>query len=159
MNEYANTPRALDWDDEISNETGSFLLLEEGDYNFTVTAFERSRFPGSAKIPPCNKATLTLEVAADGGTATVKYDLILFSTMQWKTAEFLRAIGQMKPEDTAVRPRWNEMAGAKGRARFITRTYTKKNGGEGKANDVERFYDYDPAFFQTSVSSWSNTGF
>ena len=48
MSDYTNTPRELGWDDEITSDSGGFLLLEEGDYDFTVTAFERGRFPGSA---------------------------------------------------------------------------------------------------------------
>ena len=56
---------ALDWDCEITSEGGEFTLLPDGDYPFTVTKFERQRFDGSAKLPPCNKAELTLSV--DGG--------------------------------------------------------------------------------------------
>lgn len=52
----------LDWNDSIENDGQEFIVLPEGDYNFTVTDFERGRFPGSAKIPACNKASLTLRV-------------------------------------------------------------------------------------------------
>ena len=142
MSDYTNTPRELGWDDEITSDSGGFLLLEEGDYDFTVTAFERGRFPGSAKIPPCGKAILTLSVDTPEGQASVKYDLILYSTLEWKLSEFFRAIGQKKVGHP-LRPRWNEVVGARGRARFKTRTYTKKDGAEGKANDVVRFYDFD----------------
>lgn len=154
MSEYAGTPHELGWDDEISNDTG-FVLLEEGDYEFTVTAFERARFPGSAKIPPCNKAVLTLAVESGQGTANVKYDLILYSTLEWKMSEFFRAIGQKK-QGEPLRPRWNELVGSRGRARFKVRTYTKKDGSEGRANDVEKFYDYDPAAM--SGGSWTDAG-
>ena len=46
----------LDWDDAIENDGQEFIVLPEGDYNFTVTDFERGRFPGGQKIPVCNKA-------------------------------------------------------------------------------------------------------
>lgn len=157
MSDWTNSPHELDWDDEITSDSGSFLLLEEGDYNFTVTAFERGRWKGSEKIPPCNMATLTLSVETSGGTAQVKYDLQLYSTMEWKISAFFRSIGQKKHGEP-LRPRWNEVVGAKGRARFYTRTYTKRNGGgEGQANDVDRFYDYDPAFFVEAnpSASWA----
>ena len=52
----------MDWNDAIENDGQEFVTLEEGDYNFTVTGFERGRFPGSVKIPPCNKAAITIAV-------------------------------------------------------------------------------------------------
>ena len=60
MSEYQNDAHEIGWGDQIVADGGEFLLLDEGDYDFTVTAFERGRFPGSAKIPACNKAVLTL---------------------------------------------------------------------------------------------------
>lgn len=155
MSDYPNAPHELGWDDEITNDS-SYVLLDEGDYQFTVTAFERARFPGSAKIQPCNKAVLTLSVEGPGGPVPVKYDLILYSTMEWKLSEFFRAIGQKKHGEP-LRPRWNELVGSRGRGHFKPRTYTKKDGSEGKANDVEKFYDYDPAAMATG-GSWTDAG-
>ena len=148
MDNYTqNTGHEIGWEDEISQDGGQFILLEEGDYNFTVTGFERGRFPGSAKIPACNKASLTLSVDTPEGGASVKYDLILWSSLEWKISEFFRAIGQKKSGEAFI-PKWNSVVGSHGRARFKPRTYEKKDGTKGEANDVDRFYDYDPAFFQ-----------
>ena len=33
MSDYTNTPRELGWDDEITSDSGGFLLLEEGDFS------------------------------------------------------------------------------------------------------------------------------
>ena len=49
------------WDDEIEKDGGDFVLLPEGDYNFTVAKFERGRFAGSEKMPACNQAKLELD--------------------------------------------------------------------------------------------------
>ena len=57
-----NTDRALSWDDEFTNEQQEFVLLPEGDYAFEVTGMERARFEGSAKLPPCSMAKLTLKI-------------------------------------------------------------------------------------------------
>ena len=145
MNDYSSAPHELGWDDEITNDSGAFLLLEEGDYDFTVTAFERGRFqPGpNSKTPPCKKAILTLSVDTPAGTANIKYDLILYSTMEWKISEFFRSIGQKKHGEP-LRPRWNEVVGSRGRAHFKPRAYQdKKTGEDRQANDVAKFYDFD----------------
>lgn len=60
MADYINNNAGMDWDDAIENDGQEFIILPEGDYNFTVTDFERGRFPGSAKMSACNKATLSL---------------------------------------------------------------------------------------------------
>ncbi|MBR4442090.1 MAG: hypothetical protein IKS52_02310, partial [Clostridia bacterium] len=67
----------MDWNDTIENDGQEFVVLPEGDYTFTVTNFERGRFPGSSKIPACNKATLTIAIDNDLGAATARFDLIL----------------------------------------------------------------------------------
>jgi len=149
MSEYTSAPHELGWDDEITSDSGGFVLLEEGDYDFTVTAFERGRFPGSQKLPACSKATLTLAVETAAGTASIRHDLILYSTLEWKISEFFRAIGQKKHGEP-LRPRWGEVVGSRGRAHFKPRTYTKKDGTEGKANDVDRFYDFDEEAARTA---------
>ena len=59
MNDRNTTDRALDWDDEVSNEQPEFVLLPEGEYAFEVTELERARYEGSAKLPPCKMAKLT----------------------------------------------------------------------------------------------------
>ena len=139
MSEYQNDAHEIGWGDQIVADGGEFLLLDEGDYDFTVTAFERGRFPGSAKIPACNKAVLTLTVQTQKGEANTKYDLILWSSLEWKISEFFRSIGQKKSGEAFV-PRWNEVVGSKGRAHFKPRKYLK-NGEERQVNDISKFYD------------------
>lgn len=34
--------RELNWDDEIEKDGNEFVLLPEGDYDFTVESFERA---------------------------------------------------------------------------------------------------------------------
>lgn len=132
----------LDWDDTIENDGTEFVVLEPGDYEFEVVDFERGRFPGGPKVPACNKATITLQVKTPEGIARVRTDLLLYRTLEWKISSFFRAIGQKKHGERLVMD-WNNVIGLRGRARFKVREY-QKDGEIRQANDVERFYDYDP---------------
>lgn len=142
MNEYENME--IGWDDEISNDGSGFILLPEGDYDFTVTKFERDRYPGSAKIPPCPKAVLVLNVSTPEGEANIKYDLIMSRVVEWKLSEFFRGIGQKKHGE-AFTPNWNAVVGETGRCHVTIREYTNKQGDVRKTNDVSKFYDKQPA--------------
>ena len=151
----------MGWDDVIENDGQEFVVLPEGDYTFTVSNFERGRFPGSAKIPPCNKATLTLNIDNDQGVATARVDLILYRTLEWKIASFFRCIGQKKHGEKAVMD-WNKVTGSRGRAHFRPREY-QKDGQTRQVNDVDKFLDWDPSVAMTPVKDadlpWGNGGF
>ena len=132
----------MDWNDTIQDDGQEYVTLPEGDYFFTVSEFERGHFPGSPKIPACNKATLTLDIENDRGIATAKVDLILYRTLEWKIASFFRSIGQKKHGEKVVMD-WNKVVGARGKAHIKPRSYTGKNGEERQANNVESFIDCD----------------
>ena len=144
----------MGWDDVLENDGQEFVILEEGDYNFTVTGFERGRFPGGAKVPACNKASLTLQVNTDEGIAVVKTDLLLYRSLEWRLSAFFRCIGQKKHGERLVMD-WNRVIGSQGRAHFKPRTYTDRDGNERQANDVDRFYDWDEKYFPVT-GEWTN---
>ena len=137
-----NKNLCMDWGDSIENEGQELITLEEGDYFFKVTGFERARFVGSTKIPPCNKATLTLEVRTDKGIAIAKTDLILYRTLEWKLCQFFRCIGQKKHGEKLTMD-WNAVLGSYGKAHFKPRSYENNYGETKQANDVDKFLDYD----------------
>ena len=62
----AEEVKVFDWDDEIQEdgEQKTFVTLEEGDYEFEVTKFERGHYTpsASAKTPACNQANMTLKI-------------------------------------------------------------------------------------------------
>lgn len=125
----------MDWGDVIESDGQEHKVLPEGDYDFTITKFERGRFPGSPKIPPCNKAILTLNVNG----VTIKTDLILYKTLEWKLAAFFRSIGQKKHGEKLTMD-WNKVEGANGRARISIRKY-ERGGQTYEINDVAEWLD------------------
>ena len=141
-----NKDMLMDWNDSIETDGQEYVLLPEGDYNFTVTHFERGRFSGGPKVPACNKATITVQVEAKEGTTSVKFDLILYRTLEWRISAFFRSIGQKKHGEK-ISMNWNTVIGSKGRAHFKQRTYVNQSGEEKTVNDLDRFIDYNEDFF------------
>lgn len=137
----------LDWNDSIETDGNEFVLLPEGDYNFLVTGFERGRFPGGPKVPACNKAMITVQVTTAEGIATVKFDLLLYRSLEWRISAFFRCIGQKKHGEKLTMD-WNKVMGSIGRAHFKQRTYTNQYGEEKTVNELDRFIDYNQDFFK-----------
>lgn len=142
QNQNQNYEGALSWDSTIEKES-SFVLLEPGEYNFTVKNMTRGQYtPGpSAKITePCPMAELELDVTdSKGQTATVKENLILHTSLEWKISQFFISIGQKVKGEPFV-PNWGAVIGTSGRGEFDTRKYTA-NGEEREANQVKNFLE------------------
>lgn len=133
----------LDWNSEIENEGQEFILAPAGDYDFVVTGFERARHNGSDKIPPCNKAVLSIQVETPKGPATIRHNLLLHSKCEWKLCEFFTSIGQRK-KGQRVTMNWNAVTGARGRCKVSVRKFTSKTTGkEMETNDIDKFYEPD----------------
>jgi hypothetical protein len=156
----ANTiDREFGWDDVIENDGADFILLPEGDYNFTVTSFERARHNGSGKIPPCNKAVLYIRIDAPEGTVTIKENLMLHSKMEWKLCEFFTAIGH-RAKGEKLRMNWNAVAGAKGRCRVYINEWSGDDGNIHKNNKISRFYEPEQTPpQQPSQQKWTQGSF
>lgn len=133
----------MGWDDVIEDDGNGFILLEEGDYDFTVSGFERGRHNGSAKIPACNKAIITLSIDSPQGVAEIKENLILYKTMEWKISAFFRSLG-LKKHGERLTMDWDHVLGAAGRAHIVQREYIGNDGTNKKANNVGYFIDYMP---------------
>lgn len=137
--------RELGWDDEIEKDSGEFILLPEGDYNFTITKFERGRFNGSDKMPACNQAKLELTIhSPEYGDVTVFHTLFLHTKTEGLLSNFFAGIGQKKKGERA-RMNWNAVVGSRGKCEIKQNHYTTK-GEERVNNKVHKFYDYEEAF-------------
>ena len=132
----------LGWDDEIEESGPSFALLPAGDYNFTVTKFERGRHQGSEKLPACNMAILTLEIdGGEHGSTIVTNRLFLHSKTEGFLSNFFEAIGH-KNEGERVKMNWNAVHGAKGRCTLEINKFMSK-GEERQNNQVKTFLPYE----------------
>lgn len=137
-----NYEGALSWDSTIEKES-NFILLEPGEYTFTVKNMTRGQYtPGSqAKITEaCPMAELELDVIdSTGQSATVKENLILHTSLEWKISQFFISIGQ-KVKGQPFVPNWGTVIGTTGRGEFGVRKYTYQ-GEEREANQVKNFLE------------------
>lgn len=134
--------RELSWDDEIEKDGGEFPLLPEGDYDFTVKSFQRGRHNGSEKIPPCNKAELTITIWGKNESVNVKHNLFLHSKVEGMLSAFFTAIGQKKHGEK-LKMNWNTVVGARGKCHVYVDEYTGKNGTKYTSNKIKKFYAPD----------------
>lgn len=141
MNNYENNGYELGWDAEIEKEGYEFIVAEPGDYEFTITGFERGRFQGSAKMPACNQAKLTIRLTIPGSDdiCEVRHNLFLHTKSEWKLCEFFTAIGQ-RQSGQRIAMNWNAVTGATGRCKVGKRSFESKDGKMLWTNDIEKFY-------------------
>ncbi|MDK8193749.1 hypothetical protein QP794_27065 [Paenibacillus sp. UMB7766-LJ446] len=135
--------REFGWDDEIVNEGGTgFTLLPPGDYNFTVSKFERGRFAGSEKMPACNQAKMEIIVhSPEHGDVTLSHNLLLHSKTEGFLSNFFAGVG-LKKKGEPLKMNWPATLGRKGRLKIEIRNYTSK-GEQRSANEIKTFYPYD----------------
>lgn len=135
--------RELNWDDEIEKEGGEFIVLQEGDYPFTVTKFERARFAGSEKMPACHQAKLELTIhSPDQGDVIIYHNLFLHTKTERLLSIFFAGIGQKKKGEK-LKMNWNTVVGSKGRLKLEIHRFVGKDGQERTNNQVKTFYPYE----------------
>ena len=140
--------REIGWDDTITQDAEEFHLVPAGDYQFIVEKFERGRFAGSSKMPPCNMAKLTIKLFDNVGNITViNHNLMLHTKTEWKLSEFFTAIGQKK-RGQPLRPDWNRVVGSSGICKVIVKNY---NGND--YNNIDKFYSAEE---QQTVPTYSS---
>ncbi|SEU32510.1 hypothetical protein [Paenibacillus sp. NFR01] len=138
-----NTERELGWEDTIQKDGGEFTLLPAGDYNFTITKFERGRFAGSDKMPACNEAKLELSVhSPEHGDVVVIHRLFLHTKTEGLLSNFFAGIGQ-KRKGEPLRMNWNAVVGARGRLKLEVNKFKGRDGEDKTNNQVKSFYPAD----------------
>ena len=134
------------WTWEIKDDSSGFKLIRPGIYPAKIIGFEQAEHLGSAKIPPCPKAILTLLVDTGEEPQEVKTNLLVHRKMEWKLSEFLRAIGRKK-QGEALQMDWSNLVGQRLVVKISNRSYIGSDGDTHYANNIDRFCDFDPAMF------------
>ncbi len=138
--------RELGWDDYVQEDGKEFIILPEGDYDFTIEKFERSRTDGKGKLPPCNKAIVYFTIHnPHGEDVTVIEHFVLHTSLEWKISELFCSIGQ-KQKGEKVQMKWQTIPGSKGRCKLIINEY-EKDGETRKSNRIKTFYPMEPKKF------------
>ncbi len=167
MDNYMNNqPRELDWDSEIVNEEIELPHLPDGDYPFQIVSLEKARHQPRmddrgqqvGKLPPCNKAILTVRVTdrMNGVSVDIRHNLFLHSSMEWRLCEFFAAIG-MRQKGEALRMDWNRVVGTTGLCKV-----KKQERRDGRAaSEIDRFYPaYDlPQGYQQPAQSYATPAY
>lgn len=146
MSENNTIDRELGWDEEIQKDS-DFILLPEGDYDFTVDSFERGRHGGSEKLPPCNKAILKLRIESHEGTAVITHNLFLHTKTEGMISAFFTSIGQKKKGEK-VKMNWNAVIGSTGRCKIGVRNWKGNDGEDRQSNEIKRFYEKEEKQFK-----------
>ena len=138
--EKANTGAEmnLDWDSPISAEEREFSVAPEGEYNFTVTNFERTMSQKGSKM-----AKLTLGVETDEGVLPVFDYLVLTTKMEWKLSQFFECIGLKEKGVPLKSMPWDKVMGAEGRAKIVIEEHEYK-GEMRKGNKVGKYMPGTP---------------
>lgn len=139
---YEDMGQELDWDMSEVDDSGEYVLIDPGVYAFMVCDLKKERFEGSAKIGPSPMAVVELVLSTDdpGTTHTITENMILNTKTAFKISQFFKSLGaKPDPETGRVPVDWSNVVGKQGRLELDHRTYTKRDGTEGKANNVKRF--------------------
>ena len=118
------------WEDEIVNEGGDFVLLPEGDYDFTVAKYERARHEGSAKVPPCNMAKVTFTIWGAEDSVEITENFFLCNKFEWKLSALFLALGLKKHGEPL-------------KMNVYVDNYKNKDDEKRQCNKIKKLYAYD----------------
>lgn len=140
--------RELGWDDQIQEDGKEFIVLPEGDYDFTIEKFDRARSKGEGKLPPCNMAVVYFTIHnPHGEDVDVRENFVLHTSLEWKLSELFCSVGQ-KQKGEKITMNWNNLPGATGRCKLIVSEYTNNSGEKRKNNRIQRFYPKEVKKFE-----------
>ncbi len=106
-----------DWDDEVEN-IASMPDIPDGEYDFIVDHYERSKVGGDGKYTGQNMAIVYCNILTGNEEPQLRTNLILNRKFAWKLSQFFISIGLMKDEEGAtLKMNWNQVGGMRGRCK------------------------------------------
>lgn len=142
MSKEETVDRPLDWDSEIDQDGGTFTTLPDGtQVVFTVAKLEKTRTKDGAKP----MAVMEMDCESVDGRGRTKFTerLVLSTACAWKLGQFFVCIGQ-REHGSSIKPDWNAVEGAQGRATLAVRAWTTKEGEPRTSNEIKQFLDPEP---------------
>ena len=148
--------------EQLGDYQGEFILLPEGDYEFTVVKLEESRYKPnpSSKIGPCKQVTITLRVIdpQSGRNVDLKHNLYMWTTTVGMIAQYQDSIGIHK-KGTPLTFDWRPDVhiGKTGKLAIKHRTYKDRSGNDRVTNNISRLYpkeEQTTAYQQPQTPAW-----
>lgn len=127
--------------DTVEDVKEGFVLLDAGNYPFTVEKAERGYHNGSANLPACDKAVVTFAVRGnDGQTAHVKENFFLAETTIWKVAQLFESLGMRRHGDP-LKIDFDGAVGKSGTCKVVVEDWTGNNGEAKQSNRIEAYLE------------------
>ena len=141
----------------ITEDEAEYTIIPQGEFIFTVSEIEKTYFNGSAKLPPCNQAIVTLMVDVNGEEPVpLKVNFFSHKKTFWKAGQFFVSIG-LKDKGQPYQIDWNKAIGRKGKAAFVRKKWTGYDGQEREYTEVDKFLPFDPAILvEPEDPDWLN---
>ena len=127
-NAGAAEDKALDWGATIEwEDSPEYVTLQPGNYEFTVTNYERGHYDGnpSAGKIGCNTIKVTVAVDTPQGKATARNTFFFKQSAVGFIRDFFLCIGLLKKGEAFV-PDFDKAIGCRGMAKFSNREYNGK---------------------------------
>jgi len=136
--------RELEWGDEVSEGDNDFTPLTAGDADFEVVEFKRARHPGSANLPACNKAIVTIKLTKDGRSNTIDHNFFLHTKCEHFICMFFKGLGMRKSGEKIVMD-WTSITGKTGKCKIKIKSWISRSGDrkgeEMFGNEIVKFYE------------------
>lgn len=129
-----------------------YVLLQPGEYDFTVDSIDFDDYNGSTKIPACPMVIANIHIDTDNGKAFLTNRFYICQECAGLNAAFIKSIGKLKDGQRQFTMDWDSYIGLTGRVKTSQREY---NGN--MYNQVDRFLPPQKKQQPAKKKSWSDT--